>query len=209
MFDLVLATKNRGKAAEIAALLQDFKVRVHPLDEFPGIGDIPETGATFAENALIKARAVALATGLTALADDSGLEAAALQGAPGVYSARYSGAEATDAENNAKLLREMADIPWDARQARFVCAIAVHAPKAGGQELVVQGSWDGRITTVPAGEGGFGYDPLFLDEELGVTAAQLTPEQKNLRSHRAAALRKLATRWPHFLEIAGADQHNW
>lgn len=200
MFDLVLATKNKGKAAEIAALLLSVDVRVRTLDEFPAIGDIPETGASFAENALIKARAVARATGLTALADDSGLEVAALSGAPGVYSARFSGPEATDAQNNAKLLKLMAEVPWQNRQARFVCVIAVSAPLQGGVELLAEGAWAGRIALRLAGEKGFGYDPLFLDEELGLTAAQMEPKQKNARSHRGAALCELARFWPVFLK---------
>lgn len=200
MFDLVLATKNKGKAKEILTLLQKFDVRVHTLDEFPEIGEIPETGATFAENALLKARAVAGATGMTALADDSGLEVDALDGAPGVYSARFSGPSATDERNNDKLLRSLADVPWPRRQARFVSVIAVHAPSVGGEELLTHGQWSGRIALSAKGDQGFGYDPLFLDEELGLTAAEMTPDQKNSRSHRAAALRRLAELWPDFLK---------
>jgi XTP/dITP diphosphohydrolase len=200
MRELVLATHNRGKAAEIVALLSDFEVRIRTLEAFPGIGEIPETGTTFAENALIKARAVARATGLAALADDSGLEVAALNGAPGVYSARFSGPGATDAQNNAKLLRLMADVAWRDRQARFVCVIAVHVPQDGGRELLAEGAWSGRIALEAAGNKGFGYDPLFLDEELGLTAAQMQPKQKNERSHRAAALRALAGSWPDFVK---------
>lgn len=200
MLDLILATRNTGKAAEIASLLRDFQVQVHTLADYPEIGDIAETGATFAENALIKARAVARATGLIALADDSGLEVAALRGAPGVYSARFSGPDATDALNNAKVLTLLADVPWADRQARFMCVIAVHAPSAGGHELLAEGSWSGRIALRPVGVAGFGYDPLFFDEELGMTAAQMTPEVKNSRSHRACALRMLARQWPEFLK---------
>lgn len=200
MYDVVLATRNKGKAAEIIALLDDFNVRVRTLDEFPNIGDIPETGATFTENALIKARTVAQATGLTALADDSGLEVDALNGAPGVYSARFAGPGATDAQNNAKLLRLMQNVPWPDRRARFACIVAAHAPEAGGRELLAEGFWVGRIVLEPAGDKGFGYDPLFLDEELSLTAAQMTPEQKNTRSHRAAALRRLSLLWPDFIK---------
>jgi len=195
-----LATRNKGKAAEIVALLEDFNVRVHTLDEFPHIGDIPETGATFAENALIKARAVARATALTALADDSGLEVDALDGAPGVYSARFAGPGATDARNNEKLLRLLQNVPWPDRRARFRCVVAAHAPRAGGRELLAEGFWVGRIVLEPAGDKGFGYDPLFLDEELGLTAAQMAPEQKNTRSHRAAALRRLSALWSDFIK---------
>ncbi len=195
-----MATRNKGKAAEIVALLEDFNVRVHTLDEFPHIGDIPETGATFAENALIKARAVARATALTALADDSGLEVDALDGAPGVYSARFAGPGATDARNNEKLLRLLQNVPWPDRRARFRCVVAAHAPRAGGRELLAEGFWVGRIVLEPAGDKGFGYDPLFLDEELGLTAAQMAPEQKNTRSHRAAALRRLSALWSDFIK---------
>lgn len=204
MFDLVLATKNKGKANEILTLLHEFNVRVHTLEEFPGIGEIPETGVTFEENALIKARAVARATGMTALADDSGLEVDALDKAPGVYSARFSGLNATDAQNNDKLLQCLADIPWERRQARFVCVIAVHAPWAEGQELLAHGHWPGRIALTLKGEHGFGYDPLFLDEKSGLTAAEMPPDQKNTRSHRAAALRRLAALWPDFLKKIAA-----
>lgn len=200
MHDVVLATRNKGKAAEILALLGDFNVRVRTLDEFPHIGDIPETGATFAENALIKARAVAQATGLTALADDSGLEVDALNGAPGVYSARFAGPGATDARNNEKLLQLLENVPWPERGARFACVVAAHAPRAGGCELLAEGFWVGRIVLEPKGSMGFGYDPLFLDEELGLTAAQMAPGQKNARSHRAAALRRLSALWPDFIK---------
>ncbi|HDQ39561.1 MAG TPA: XTP/dITP diphosphatase [Desulfonatronum sp.] len=200
MLELVLATRNRGKAVEIASLLRDFHVQVNTLEAFPDIEEIPETGSTFAENALIKARTVARATGLISLADDSGLEVAALNGAPGVYSARFNGFGSTDEQNNAKLLRLMADVPWQDRQARFVCVIAVHAPQYGGRELVAKGSWSGRIAMTMIGTNGFGYDPLFLDEELGLTAAQMEPEQKNARSHRAAALRELEKSWPIFIK---------
>jgi XTP/dITP diphosphohydrolase len=210
VYDVILATRNKGKAAEIVALLEDFNVRVRTLDEFPQIGDIPETGTTFAENALIKARTVAQVTGLTALADDSGLEVDALNGAPGVYSARFAGPGATDAQNNAELLRLMQNVPWPDRRARFVCVVAAHAPRAGdprvgGLELLAEGFWVGRIVLEPAGNKGFGYDPLFLDEELSLTAAQMTPEQKNARSHRAAALRRLSLLWPDFIKKSAKD----
>lgn len=197
--ELVIATKNQGKAAEIAALLQHFNVQVRTMDAFPEIGEIPETGSTFEENALIKARTVARMTGMIALADDSGLEVDALGGAPGVYSARFSGPEATDETNNALLLSRLEGVPREARGARFVSVIAVHAPVSGGKELLARGTWSGRVALEPRGRNGFGYDPLFVDHELGLTAAQLEPAQKNARSHRAAALRNLAHRWPAFV----------
>ena len=196
--DLVIATRNRGKAAEIAVLLQDFEVNVLTMDSFPEIGEIPETGLTFEENALIKARTVARQTGLIALADDSGLEVDALAGAPGVYSARFSGPNATDASNNALLLSKLEGVPWVKRGARFVSVIAVHAPFRGGRELLSRGTWSGRIATRPQGENGFGYDPVFQDDVAGLTAAQLESEEKNKRSHRAMALRQLAQSWPAF-----------
>ncbi|SDB30643.1 XTP/dITP diphosphohydrolase [Desulfonatronum thiosulfatophilum] len=197
--EIVIASRNRGKAAEIAALLGQFDVQVLTMDSFPEIGDIPETGTTFEENALIKARTVARLTGMIAMADDSGLEVEALGGAPGVYSARFSGPDATDESNNALLLAKMEGVPQKSRQARFVSVIAVHAPVQGGKELLARGSWSGQIALRPLGENGFGYDPLFLDEELGLTSAQLLPEQKNARSHRAAAMMELARFWPDFL----------
>ncbi|PTN35989.1 XTP/dITP diphosphatase [Desulfonatronum sp. SC1] len=197
--DLIIATKNKGKAGEIAALLREFDVRVLTMDAFPEIGDIPETGETFEENALIKARAVARLTGMAALADDSGLEVDALAGAPGVYSARFSGPDATDATNNALLLSKLEGVPPEDRGARFVSVIAVHAPVMDGKELLARGTWSGRITLSPHGENGFGYDPLFIDEELGLTSAQLKPDEKNKRSHRAMALRRLAVAWPDFI----------
>jgi XTP/dITP diphosphohydrolase len=204
--ELIIATKNKGKAAEITALLQDFGVRVLTMDAFPEIGDIPETGVTFEENALIKARAVARLTGLTALADDSGLEVDALAGVPGVYSARFSGPDATDETNNALLLSRLEGVPREDRGARFVSVIAVHAPVMGGKELLARGTWSGRIVRAPQGRNGFGYDPLFFDEEIGLTSAQLEPAEKNKRSHRAAALRRLAAAWPDFIrEIQGKD----
>lgn len=204
--ELIIATKNKGKAAEIAALLQDFDVRVLTMDAFPEIGEIPETGRTFEENALIKARAVARMTGMTALADDSGLEVDALQGAPGVYSARFSGPNATDETNNALLLSRLEGVPLERRGARFVSVIAVHAPVMGGKELLARGTWSGRIGPSPQGGNGFGYDPLFIDEEIGLTSAQLEPAEKNKRSHRAAALRRLAGAWPDFIrEVFGGE----
>lgn len=197
--ELIIATKNKGKAAEITALLQEFDVRVLTMDAFPEIGEIPETGETFEENALIKARAVAQLTGMTALADDSGLEVDALNGAPGVYSARFSGPDATDETNNTLLLSRLEGVPVEERGARFVSVIAVHAPVMGGKELLARGTWAGRIGFSLQGGNGFGYDPLFVDEELGQTSAQMEPALKNKRSHRAAALRQLADAWPEFL----------
>lgn len=196
---VVLATRNMGKVAELAAMLAAFDIQVDSLTAHPQVGEIEETGTTFLENALIKARAVADLTGLVAVADDSGLVVDALGGAPGVYSARYSGPGATDAGNNAKLLEALAGVPEERRRARFVSVVAVAAPPAlGGATLTAEGRWEGRVLTGPRGSGGFGYDPLFFDPELGRTAAELTPEAKNAASHRGKALRALMAKWPEF-----------
>jgi len=193
---IVLATRNAGKIKELQSLLDGYGLCVLGLGDFPDIGEIEETGVTFAENARLKARTVAQATGLVALADDSGLEVDALSGAPGVYSARYSEPDATDERNNAKLLGVMKDVPETQRGCRFVSVVAAMAPN--GAELLAEGRWEGRVLFAPRGQGGFGYDPLFLDLELGQSAAELSHEAKNTRSHRGNALRALLTRWPDF-----------
>jgi XTP/dITP diphosphohydrolase len=206
---IVLATRNRGKIAEIGELLSryDPDLEVLGLDDFPGLGTVPETGSTFRENALLKARAVAEHTGLVSLADDSGLEVDALDGAPGVYSARYSGEGATDEANNAKLQRRMREAEADSDRARFRCVLAAYAP--GGDSLLAEGTWEGRIVGQPRGEHGFGYDPLFEDPDTGLTAAEMDRERKNLRSHRAKALQSLLQQWPGFVRAvnqrAGRD----
>lgn len=198
MHTIVLATANPGKIRELMFLLQRFDpaLEVKGLQDYPEIGPIEETGTTFEENAMIKAVAASEATGLVAVADDSGLEVDALGGEPGVYSARYSGAGATDGSNNEKLLRNLAHVPPAERTARFRCVMVARAP--GGQTLQTQGTWEGRIVDIPQGEGGFGYDPLFLDPEIGRTAAQMEPELKNRRSHRGRAMEKLLQKWPAF-----------
>jgi len=188
---IVLATRNQGKVRELQAMLAGLDIEVLGLDRFPGIGEIPETGDTFEENARIKARAVSLATGLTALADDSGLAVDALGGAPGVYSARYSGENATDAANNEKLLAAMKDVPDALRGCRFVSVVAALAPD--GRELLFRGEWPGMLAHEPRGRNGFGYDPLFVDQETGLSAAEMSPEEKNTRSHRGRAMRQAVT----------------
>jgi len=195
MDTVVLATRNEGKIAELRALLKDYGLNVLGLGDFPGLGEIEETGTTFLENARLKAVAVAEATGLPALADDSGLEVDALDGAPGVYSARYS-PEGTDEANWKKLLRELDGVPEEKRTARFRCVMVAHAPS--GAEITAEGAWEGRISAAPEGDGGFGYDPVFFDPELGRTAATLSREDKNARSHRGKALTALLARWPEF-----------
>jgi XTP/dITP diphosphohydrolase len=200
---VVLATRNQGKVRELQAMLAGLDVEVLGLDAFPHIGEIEETGETFEENARIKAKAVSEATGLVAVADDSGLAVDALDGAPGVRSARYSGEDATDEKNNAKLLEAMKDVPDGKRGCKFISCVAAFAP--GGMELVFQGVWFGRLEREPKGTGGFGYDPLFFDPELSLTAAEMAPEQKNERSHRGRAVREMIKYFPSFLREAGKD----
>lgn len=188
---LVLATGNRGKARELQALLGGgFEVL---LQSELGIEPIEETGVSFAENALLKARHAAAATGLPALADDSGLEVDALDGAPGVWSARYAGPDASDAENIARLLAELANVPDAHRGARFRCVLAWLRSADDPAPVLVTGVWEGRIARQPLGQQGFGYDPVFIDPASDRTAAELSPQIKNARSHRGEALRKLAT----------------
>lgn len=199
---VVLATRNAGKIRELAEPMAAFGLHVVGLDAFPELGEIEETGTTFEENALLKARTVAEATGLVAVADDSGLEVDALHGAPGVYSARYGGdrplleGETNDQRNNRKLREALAEVSDERRTARFVSTMA--ACKPSGAHLVVRGHWEGRLLREPRGENGFGYDPLFWDPEIGHTAAELTRDQKNARSHRGKALRQLLAAWPEF-----------
>ena len=204
MHAVVLATRNRGKIAELSKLLEGFHLEVRGLDAFPEVGEVPETGDTFAANALQKASTVAGLTGLVAVADDSGLVVDALGGAPGVYSARYAGEKAGDAANNAKLLAALAGVPAGRRQARFRCVMAAAAPN--GETLLAEGAWEGEIALALTGEGGFGYDPLFFDPALGRTAAQLDREEKNAVSHRGRALRALLAAWPPFWARAGLEK---
>ena len=202
MNTIVLATGNAGKIRELSAMLAELVpgIRVLGLADFPEIGDIAETGTTFEENARIKAVAVAAATGLVAVADDSGLSVDALGGAPGVYSARYSGADATDEKNVVKLLGALADVPDAQRGCHFACVMLAVTP--GGQELLGRGAWQGRVAHAPAGSGGFGYDPVFFDEELGLTAAEMDAQVKNSRSHRGLAVRDMLHGWPEFWKRA-------
>ncbi len=202
MQTIVLATGNAGKIRELSAMLAELNpdVRVLGLKDFPHIGEIPETGATFEDNARIKALAVARATGLVAVADDSGLAVDALNGAPGVYSARYSGEDATDERNVDKLLRALSKVPDAERGCHFACVMLAATP--GGRELIGRGAWHGRVTHAPRGDKGFGYDPVFFDEEMALTAAQLDAQVKNSRSHRGLALRELLRGWPEFWKHA-------
>ncbi len=201
MKTVVLATSNKGKIAEFKELLKDFGLTVKGLDEYPEIGEIPEPGETFLENSIIKAQTVANLTGLIAVADDSGLEVDALGGRPGVYSARYSGEDATPAKNNLKLLEELDGVEEAKRTARFVCVMVAATPN--NIRIQSRGEWDGRIAFELSGAEGFGYDPLFFDPELGCVSAEMTRETKNSRSHRGKALRALMAQWPDFQKKVG------
>ena len=187
---LVLATGNKKKVAELNAMLAGMDFKVMPQSDFL-VESVPETGTTFVENAIIKARHAARITGLPAIADDSGLEVDALNGAPGVRSARYAGPGAGDAANVAKLLEALADVPEAGRTARFQCAIVLLRRAEDPTPIVCQGTWEGRITTAPRGTSGFGYDPVFYVPTQGCTAAELPAEAKNALSHRGQALRAL------------------
>ena len=192
---IVLATGNRGKLAEFAQLLAPLALSFEPQSAF-GIEPPEETGTTFAANALLKARHAARCSGLPAMADDSGLEVDALGGAPGVFSARYAGAGATDPANIAKVLEALEGVPATARTARFRCTIAFVRSADDASPLLAEGVWPGRILGAPRGRGGFGYDPVFEDAVSGLSAAELSLEVKNSRSHRARALAALLSRWP-------------
>tara|TARA_R110002049_G_scaffold20717_16_gene76009 strand:- start:12947 stop:13549 length:603 start_codon:yes stop_codon:yes gene_type:complete len=185
---IVLASGNAGKIRELAALLRPLNVTVVPQSDY-GVTEADETGQTFAENALLKARHAHAATGLPAIADDSGLSVAALDGRPGVRSARYAGEQASDDENIDKLLAELNGVAD--RRAAFHCA-ACFVAGDDDQPLTGQGVWHGEILTARRGTGGFGYDPVFFDAAFGLSSAELTAEQKNARSHRGQALRQLA-----------------
>ena len=187
---LVLASGNAGKLAEFNALLADVGFDVRPQSEF-GVEDAEETGLTFIENAILKARHASQATGLPALADDSGLVVDALGGAPGLYSARYAGEHGNHAANIDKLLHELLDVPDERRSARFVCVLALLRHPDDPQPLIAQGLWEGRILPARQGDGGFGYDPVFFSPTEHMSAAELPAEVKNLVSHRGRALAML------------------
>lgn len=187
---LVLASGNAGKLKELQAMLADLPLQIVPQAEL-GVGDVPETGLTFVENALIKARHACDITGLPALADDSGLIVDALDGAPGLYSARYAGSPTNDAANNAKLLDALRDVPAERRTARFYAVIVLLRHANDPQPLICEGSWEGRIIDELRGSNGFGYNPVFLDPLHGLTAAEMEPPLKNSISHRALALQQL------------------
>ena len=189
---LVLASGNAGKLAELRELLGD-GFELHPQSEF-GVSDADETGLSFIENAILKARHAARSTGLPALADDSGLCVDALHGAPGLYSARYAGSHGDAEANIEKLLGALAGVPDDARSARFVCVLALVRSADDPMPLVAEGIWDGRILHARTGANGFGYDPVFFSPAHGCSAAQLPAAVKNRDSHRGVALRQLQAR---------------
>lgn len=192
MKQVVVASANPGKLAEIRAVLAGTAVELVPQSAL-GIEPAAETGATFAENALLKARHAARAAGLPAIADDSGLEVDALGGRPGVLSARYAGEGATDDDNVDCLLADLEGVQGAERRARF-CCVAVLVGADGGEPTVAKGAWQGVILTARRGSGGFGYDPVFFDPLLGKAAAELTSAEKNRVSHRGRAFRELARR---------------
>ncbi len=187
---LVLASDNQGKLKELTALLSDSGFSV------VGQGDLDvtpaeETGETFIENAILKARNAARQTGRPAIADDSGIEVDVLKGAPGVYSARFAGDNATDSDNVAKLLSQLTDVQSEDRKARFRCLMVYLRRADDPAPLICEGTWSGKVTLTPSGENGFGYDPVFWVPDEGCTAAELNPARKNVLSHRAQALKQL------------------
>jgi XTP/dITP diphosphohydrolase len=193
---LVLATANRAKGRELAALLADLPYRIRDLSAYPGVVLPQEGESSYAENALGKARTVTIATGALALADDSGIEVDALGGRPGVLSARYGGPDLTDPERNALMLRELERVPTERRTARYRAVIAMTGPD--GREATVEGSVEGVLLQAPRGQGGFGYDPIFYYPPLGATFAEIAAEAKHAISHRGRAMalaRELLRRW--------------
>ena len=192
-YELVIASANVGKLAELTELLSDLPFRLFPQDAL-GVSAIEETGHTFIENALLKARHACLCTNKPALADDSGLIVDALQGAPGLYSARYAGAQRNDDANNAKLLEAMQHVPTPLRTARLYSVVVYMRHAYDPQPYVAEATWEGSITTTPQGRLGFGYNPVFLDPNLGLTVAQMDAQTRRRLSHRARAFAQLRER---------------
>ncbi len=187
---IVLASGNAGKIRELQEMLAELDMQIVPQREL-NIGDIEETGLCFVENAILKARHAASESGLPAIADDSGLEVDLLNGAPGIYSARFAGETATDASNNRKLLELLGDAPLQQRSARYQCVIVYMRHATDPTPIICQGSWEGHIALEAKGDGGFGYDPLFYLQELNCHAAEIDKQQKNLISHRGKAMAEL------------------
>lgn len=192
MTKIVLATGNQGKVKELANLLADHNIDIVPQSQFD-VPEVAETGTTFVENAIIKARHAAKITGLPAIADDSGLEVDALNGAPGVISARYAGENATDATNNAKLLAELDGVEAEKRTGRFHCVLVYMRHADDPTPIICHGVWEGSMLSAPQGEQGFGYDPLFWVESHQCSSAQLPRDEKNKLSHRGKALKQLVS----------------
>ncbi len=195
---IIIATRNKGKAREFATMFQAAGYAIKTLDDFPDIPDVKETGTTFEENARLKAETIATLLKCPVLADDSGLKVDALDGRPGVYSARFAGEQKSDAANNAKLLYELTNVPDEQRTAQFHCTLVFAAPNK--DSLVVEAQWPGRVGRIPRGENGFGYDPLFVVGDTEKTAAELSESEKNAISHRGQAMQKLKDRWQDWLE---------
>ncbi len=193
MQQLVLASSNQGKLKELNQVLQGVGYEVLPQSRF-AVGDVEETGLSFVENAILKARHACRASGMPALADDSGLEVDALKGAPGIYSARFAGEGASDEDNNRKLVSMLSAFAEADRSARFRCLLVYMRHAEDPTPLICQGTWEGRIVTEPRGSNGFGYDPLFYIPELQCCSAELAAEQKNRISHRGRALAQLVSR---------------
>ena len=193
MQKLVIASANKGKLRELSALLEPLNFEVHTQSEF-NVPEVEETGTTFVENAIIKARNAAQHTGLPAVADDSGIEIDALEGAPGVYSARFSGPDASDEQNNALMVQKLRDVPEALRTARYKAVIVYMSHAGDPSPIICEGSWEGRIMLEPRGENGFGYDPYFYVPTHGCHSAELSAQEKNTISHRGQALQKLRER---------------
>ena len=203
MIELLVATTNPGKLGEVQAFLRELPLRIIPLGSLADIPAVIEDGQTFEENALKKARTLAQFSGLPTLADDSGLEVDALNGAPGIYSSRYAGADGNDVHNNQKLLRELENIPENRRTARFVCALALCVPGTNGvSEWTARESCEGSVGLDLRGSLGFGYDPLFFYPPFGKTFGEITREEKATVSHRGKALQKLAENLTSLLAMA-------
>ncbi|HEX6923178.1 MAG TPA: XTP/dITP diphosphatase [Bacillales bacterium] len=193
MRKVMIATRNAGKVKEFEALFQPFNIEVRSLLDLEEVIDVEETGTTFAENALLKAETISEQFGEVVISDDSGIVIDALDGRPGVYSARYAGEQKDDQANIDKVLQELDGVPWDRRTARFVCVLAAAVP--GQKSETFTGKCEGLITRERFGEHGFGYDPIFYLPERKQTMAQLTEQEKNQISHRARALKEMAANW--------------
>ncbi|MEY2951228.1 MAG: hypothetical protein RL622_305 [Actinomycetota bacterium] len=199
---LVLATRNQGKIIEFRRILEALapgEIELVGVDQFPDLVDVDETGSTFEENSLLKARYTCLATGLPAIADDSGLCVDALNGDPGIYSARWAGEHGNDQANLEKVLDQLKDVPDEKRTAHFMCVASLVLPD--GREQVAEGRFEGHILHAPVGENGFGYDPIFQPLGLSISSAQMSAEEKDLVSHRGKSLRSIA---PHVIQLLGS-----